>query len=89
MTDVDTVYSLQAERLGYVRRGLRARIAEVDAAIRTLGFVPGVEVDTDAPQEAPAPAPVEAAVVAPPETAVPVKAKARTPRTPRAAKAKK
>lgn len=53
------IEALLTEREGYVRRGLKARVAQVDDAIRALGVEVGPEVE--APEDA-APA-VETATV--------------------------
>ncbi len=50
----DYVEALKLEREGYVRRGLKDRVAQVDAILRDLG-------------EKPASAPVEQATAAPGE----------------------
>lgn len=63
---MSNVESLLWEREGYRRRGLKGRVAQVDAALKAAG----VSV-TDEPVEP------EAAVAVAPETAMAPKAKAR------------
>lgn len=41
--------ALQAERVGYVRRGLADRVKAVDAAIKALGADPAPAVETAVP----------------------------------------
>ena len=65
MTDTPLVAALLEERRGYVARGAKDRVAQVDAALKAYG----IEVD-NAPV-------VEAAVAAEVETAVPAKPKRR------------
>jgi hypothetical protein len=60
----EAVAALLRERLGYVHRGLDARVALVDAELKKLGYKPSRTSDPSPPA-----APVEEAVEGPTETA--------------------